>query len=114
MRLRSDIFVSALIRRVFAAGGFAAVEHKGMDQAGAIFVRRRTRLGLETLYGPAPQSLVADEDAASDRLFEVRLEDVEGAEVDALIARELKWDSDLWLVEIEADRLDDLLPLAEI
>ncbi|WP_084366446.1 DUF1491 family protein [Rhizobium sp. RU36D] len=112
MRLRSDIYVSALIRRVFAAGGFAAVERKGMDQAGAIFVRRRGRDGLETIYAPAPQSLV-DEDAAGDRLFEIRLDQVEAAEVDALISRELKWDSDLWVLEIEMDAVGDLLPLAK-
>lgn len=112
MRLRSDIYVSALIRRVFSAGGFAAVERKGMDQAGAIFVRRRSRDGLEALYGPAPQSLV-DDAAATDRLFEIRLDRVEAAEVDALIARELKWDSDLWVLEIEMDQLGDLLPLTE-
>ncbi len=70
-----------------SAGGFAAVERKGMDQAGAIFVRRRSRDGLEALYGPAPQSLV-DDAAATDRLFEIRLDRVEAAEVDALIARE--------------------------
>lgn len=113
MRLRSDIYVSALIRRVFSAGGFAAVERKGMDQAGAIFVRRRSRDGLEALYGPAPQSLV-DDAAATDRLFEIRLDRVEAAEVDALIARELKWDSDLWVLEIEMDQLGDLLPLTEV
>ena len=32
MRLKSDIFVSALIRRVFAAGDFAAVERKGAEE----------------------------------------------------------------------------------
>lgn len=111
MRLRSDIYVSALIRRVFAAGGFAAVARRGMDQAGAIFVRRRARDGLETLYAPAPQSLVED-DMAGDRLFEVRLDHAEPAAVDALIAREAKWDSDLWVVEIETEA-DDLLPLAK-
>ena len=39
MRLRSDIFVSALTRQVFNRGGYAAVEHKGADSAGAIYLR---------------------------------------------------------------------------
>ncbi len=49
MRLRSDIYVSALLRRVFAKGDFAAVERKGAEEAGAIFIRQHFRDGLETL-----------------------------------------------------------------
>lgn len=110
MRLRSDIFVSALIRTVFAKGGYAAVERKGMDQAGAIFIRQRFRDGLETLFGPAPQSLVDDE-GALDRRFEMRLERAEPDAVAALIEREIKWDSDLWLVELEIETIDGLFVL---
>lgn len=111
MRLRSDIFVSALIRRVFSAGGFAAVEKKGMDAAGAIFIRRRDRQGREYLYAPAPQALL-EEGAEGDRLFELRLSEAGGTDVDALIARELKWDADLWVVEIEMDELGGLVQVA--
>ncbi|MBB4007283.1 DUF1491 family protein [Allorhizobium taibaishanense] len=111
MRLRSDIVVSAMIRRVFAAGGFAAVEQKGMDQAGAIFLRQRFRDGLETLYGPAPQSL-ADDDTG-ERRFERRLERVEPQDIDAQMARERRFDPDLWLVELEIDQLGDLFVVVE-
>jgi len=103
MRLKSDIFVSALIRRVFADGGFAAVEASGSPEAGAIFVRCRYRDGTESLFGPAPQSIFEDREAASDRLFELRLERAEHEKVHALLARERNFDSDLWIVEIEAD-----------
>lgn len=72
MRLRADIFVSALLRRVFASGDFAAVEKKGAEEAGAIFIRQHFRDGLETLYAPAPQTAF-DEGQAGDRLFEIRL-----------------------------------------
>lgn len=107
MRLRSDMFVSALIRTVFSRGGYAAVERKGMDQAGAIFIRQRFRDGFETLFGPAPQSLVDDE-GAMDRRFERRLDQAEPEDVAALMARETKWDPDLWLVELEIDTIDGL------
>ncbi|MCM2293505.1 DUF1491 family protein [Allorhizobium sp. BGMRC 0089] len=110
MRLRSDMVVSALMRRVFAAGGFAAIEHKGMDMAGAIFVRQRFRDGLETLYAPAPQSLL-DDDSAAERRFERRLDRVEREAVDTVMTRERQWDGDLWLVEIETEEIGDLLPL---
>lgn len=112
MRLKSDIVVSALMRRVFSSGGFAAIEHKGAEAAGAIFVRQRFRDGLETLYGPAPQNFF-DEDDGDDRRFECRLQRVVGDEVAALLARERKFDSDLWVVEIETDEIGDLLPIAK-
>lgn len=112
MRLRSDIVVSALIRRVFSQGGFAAVARKGADAAGAIFVRQLFRDGLETLYGPAPQSFMIDENSDGDRLFEIRLARNEPAELDALVEREARFDGDLWVVEIETDEIGSLVTVA--
>lgn len=113
MRLRSDIFVSALIRRVFGLGGFAAVERKGAEASGAIFVRLRFRDGRETLFAPAPQMFVEEEDGEGGRWFERRLILTEREAVDAILAREQKFDSDLWIVEIELDQeVEGLLPLA--
>lgn len=108
MRVTSELFVSALIRRVFSSGGFAAVERKGAAEAGAIFIRRRSRNGLETLYGPAPQT-VFDEDKPDDRRFEIRLDQVEASAIEGLIAREAKFDFDLWVVELEVDDIGDLI-----
>lgn len=112
MRLTSDFFVSALIRRVFAEGGYAAVEARGAAEAGAIFIRCRRRDGLETLFGPAPQSAFEEERPA--RLFECRLRDAGADAVEALIARERKWDSDLWLVELETEDPARFLDIAEM
>lgn len=109
MRLTSDFFIASLIRRVFADGGFAAVEQKGAEAAGAIFIRQRTRLGLETLFAPAPQALFGEETAT--RLFERRLADAEASAVDALLARERRFDPDLWIVEIEADDVSGYLEI---
>src|ERR1700743_1271740 len=89
MELRPGFFVSALIRRAFGRGDFAAVERKGAEEAGAIFVRQRFRDGLETLYGPAPQSFFDEEDRG-DGLFEVRLERQPAEAVGAMLERETK------------------------
>ena len=113
MRLKSEIFVSALIRRVFSAGGFAAVEKKGAEEAGAIFIRQRLRDGRENLYGPAPQSFAEDEEVRAERRFETRLAGVEGEESAALLERERRFDSDLWVVEIETDEIGTLLTLVD-
>jgi len=111
MRLKSDIFVSALIRRVFGQGGFAAVEKKGAEEAGAIFIRQRFRDGLETLYAPAPQNFFGEDDG--QRKFEVRAEKVEAGALGDLLARELRFDPDLWLVELETDDAAGLLDLVK-
>ena len=111
MRVRSDLFVSSLVRRVFSAGGFAAVTKKGVDEAGAIYIRQRCRDGSETLFGPAPQALVIDEDRDS-RHFEIRLARGEPQAVDTLLEREGRFDSDFWVLEIELDEIGELLPMA--
>ncbi len=112
MRLRTDIFVSALLRRVFAKGDFAAVEKKGAEQAGAIFIRQHFRDGLETLYGPAPQSFF-DEESSGERLFEARLERADADAVRQMLERERKFDPDLWIVELEADDVAGIVPVTE-
>lgn len=110
MRLRSDIYVSALVRRVFSLGGFAAVEHKGAEEAGAIFIRTRSRDGRESLYAPAPQNFF-DEDDDGQRKFEMRLVDVDADAVREALDRELRFDGDLWVVELEIDETEGLFPL---
>lgn len=113
MRVTSEIWVAALIRRVFADGGFAAIERRGAGEAGAIFVRLRHRDGTESLAAPAPQALVADEAGRGERSFELRIAAEPAGAADALLSRELNFDSDLWVVEIEieADRIARYLTL---
>ena len=114
MRIRSDLFVSALTRRVFTAGGFAAVEYKGAEEAGAVFIRQRFRDGTETLYAPAPQNFFDDDEvAASERRFERRIDRGEPEAVGEHIARERKFDRDLWLLELEVDEIGDLFAVVD-
>ncbi|OAP41561.1 hypothetical protein AU381_02205 [Sinorhizobium glycinis] len=108
MRVKTHIFVASLLRRVFSSGGYAAVLRKGAEEAGAIFVRHRTRAGMETLYGPAPQSFF-EEEGDSIRKFEIRLRDAEAENVDSALSSEIRFDPDCWIVEIELDDCGDLL-----
>ncbi|WP_075290420.1 DUF1491 family protein [Pararhizobium arenae] len=112
MRIKSDIFVSALVRRVFSAGEYAAVLRKGAAEAGAIFVLQRRRDGRATLYAPAPQSFF-DDGEQDGRLFEQRLETDDPGEIDGLIEREVRFDPDCWVVEIEVEEIGTLVPLSD-
>lgn len=113
MRLKSAIFVSALIRRAQVEGAFAAVLRRGAEEAGAVFVKVARLDGTAALYGPAPQSLF-DEAYPVDRRFSVVVEPGRPeADADARIARELKFDPDIHVVEIEDRQGRHFLDLAE-
>lgn len=102
MRLKSAIWVAAYIRRCNVEGAFAAVRRRGSDEAGAIFVKIARLDGTAALFGPAPQTAFA-EARPHEHLFApfFAVAFVPEADVESRIAREMKFDPDLWLVEIE-------------
>ncbi|QQM29239.1 DUF1491 family protein [Martelella lutilitoris] len=110
MRLKSEIFVSALVRRVFANGDFAVVERKGAADAGAIAIRQVLRDGQECLFMPAPQFFSAE--SGEDRLFEQRLDRVPAADVAARLEKEIRFDGDLWVVVLETESVEGLFAVA--
>lgn len=100
MRVTSDLWVSALVRRVFGAGGFAAVVRRGALEAGAIFVVARDRSGEMILFGPAPQTSYA-EGRPDDRQFQELARTPDEQAVTARLEKEARFDSDVWVVELE-------------
>lgn len=114
-RLTSEFFVSALTRRVFNAGGFAAVMRKGASEAGAVFLVFRGRDGLCRLVGPAPQTGYGEEGGPGDgtgRRFSVVAEGLDDAALEKRIERETRFDSDVWFVELDtATPAEDLVEL---
>ncbi len=99
MRLTSDFWVSALIRKVQGAGGFAYLARRGSTEAGAIFIKVSSRLGTCDLYAPAPQT--SYEGDSGERLFVALLKDADDMAADERMQREIRFDPDLWLVELE-------------
>ena len=114
MRLTTSLWASALVRRVFASGGFAAILRHGADSAGAVFLMERTRVGTEILYGPAPQSAY-DERRPDERHFARIAEYDMPGDAAARIDKEARFDPDLWLIEIEpgSETLANLVVLSE-
>jgi hypothetical protein len=102
MRLKSAIWVAAYLRRCQVEGLFAAVRRHGADEAGAIFIKVNRLDGTADLYGPAPQT-VFDEARPSDRAFSPSLKSQPASEpdVEAFLARETRFDPDVWIIETE-------------
>ncbi len=101
MRLRSDIFAAALIRRAETQGAVAMLRRRGAAEAGALFIKLDRLDGRAAVYGPAPQTEEMPEGV--DRLFsKVHKDDwVDPAEAEARLKREMMFDPDMWIVEIE-------------
>jgi hypothetical protein len=93
--LSSDLWVSALIRRAELGGAFATVSRKGDARAGTVIVKafdtssRRARIYTEA-FGPD-----------GERLWLQPVENDMESELDAYIERQIRYDPDLWVVEIE-------------
>ncbi|GJE75325.1 MULTISPECIES: DUF1491 family protein [Methylorubrum] len=111
-RLRSDFWVSAHLRRLNGEGVPAVLRRRGAAEAGAIFIKVDRLDGTADLFGPAPQSLIDAEDDG-DRRFSPLLAAVPSFEVEERLTREMRFDSDLWIVEIDDAQDRHALPLAE-
>lgn len=99
MRLTSNLWVMAYLRRCSANNVFATVVRHGDDYAGAIHVKVNRLDGTATVYGPAPSSF--EPARGDDRRFAKLLGDVADAEADAWLARQGSFDSDIWIIEVE-------------
>ena len=94
-RLKAGIFVRALIRRAEVHGASAYVVRKGIEEAGAVYIRvsrldgtsfvlTQARQGEGELVWMRPLGEAADE-----------------AKVAAYFEKQIKFDPDIWIVEIE-------------
>ena len=112
MRLKSELWVKAYIRRCRIAGADALLVRRGDADAGAIYIKVSRLDGTALLFGPAPAGL---DEAREDRRWQPCLKEQPAAEAeaDAYLERQRSFDSDIWIVAIE-DRagrhfLDDWL-----
>jgi hypothetical protein len=99
LRVTTDIWVHVFVRRETNRGAFATIIEIGAVEAGAIYILENPMDGTFTLYGPAPQSLIGEED--DDRIFEIVLVGVCESDIDAYLAKQKKFDPDIWIVETQ-------------
>jgi hypothetical protein len=102
MRLKSGIWVAAYLRRCQIEGAQALLRRRGADEAGAVFIKVSRLDGTADVFGPAPQSAF-DEAQPSDRAFTrcLKLQPAPEADAEAYLGRQLKFDPDVWIIEVE-------------
>jgi hypothetical protein len=101
MRLRSDFWVSAYLRACASRNTPAYLRRRGAAEAGAIFVKIDRLDGTCALYGPAPQTETAEQGV--ERLWTRvhRDEFIDPASAEERLRKEIGFDPDLWIVEVE-------------
>lgn len=95
-RLKTDIWVSALVKRCFGGGAFAAIVRRGDNTSGSVLVKVNRLDGRACVLSPARQV-----SGIGIWMRGTGPEDVSEADADAYISRSLSFDPDLWVVEIE-------------
>jgi hypothetical protein len=99
VRLKSQVWVQAFMRRCNVEGKYCTVAAKGAAEAGAVFIIVNRLDGRFQLFGPAPGP--AFDEKGERRFVEELPFPASEADVTALLARRKKFDSDLWVVEVE-------------
>jgi hypothetical protein len=102
MRLKSAIWVSAYVRRCNIEGASAVMRRRGAEEAGAIFIKLNRLDGTAELFGPAPQSSF-DDAHPTDRAFcrSFGATPVAEEKVEERLVKEVRFDPDAWIVEVE-------------
>ena len=99
MRVKSEVWVRAYLRRCQAEGISVVIVRRGDEAAGAIFICIDRLNGTVSLYGPAPSGVSGSE---ADRRWVSCFgsDPVSAAEADRYLARQREFDPDLWVIEV--------------
>lgn len=100
-RLKSSIWVAGYLRRCQGEGMFGAVRRRGAEEAGAVFVKIALMDGTALLFVPAPQTAYDDSRPVERVFIQSPPQAADEATIEARLAREINFDPDVWIVEIE-------------
>jgi hypothetical protein len=84
-------------------GVSAVLRRRGAAEAGAIFIKVDHLNGQATLYQPAPQSEAAAAPRGVERLFARAHKEpfIDSSKAEERLKREIAFDPDVWIVEVE-------------
>ncbi|EGF91326.1 hypothetical protein ABI_27410 [Asticcacaulis biprosthecium C19] len=94
MLLSADLWVGALLRRVGQAGSFAHVSRKGDARAGSVIVKVLNQRTLDAY-------VLREATTGEESIWMRPVETVSEPDLDAWITRQIRYDPDLWVIEIE-------------
>ncbi len=109
MRLKSSIWVSAYIRRCGIDHIPVMVMRRGAEAAGAIFIKINKLDGSVILFGPAPQTSFEEEGTGRFWMALKGGKSLPESDVDKLLEREINFDPDIWILEVEDRQGRDFL-----
>jgi hypothetical protein len=99
VRLKSSIWVSAFLRRAMVEGLYGALIRKGAEEAGAVYVIVNHLDGTCHLFGPSPG---ASHDEEGERRWMIEVAPPQTPQdAMALLERRIRFDPDIWIVEVE-------------
>jgi len=112
MRLKSSVWVSAFLRTEQGQGAYVFIMKKGAEEAGAIFIVQNHLDASFSLFSPAPQAFFDAEDDG-ERKFEQSITHSNEQVITEYLDRQKKFDSDIWIVEIESRASELHLQIAQ-
>lgn len=100
MRVKTEIWVGAYLRRCMGEGLAVYVAARGDPFAGAVFICVDNLAGACWLYGPAPAGL---EQSVDERRWTACFAKapVSVREAEEYLRRQKQYDPDLWVIELE-------------
>ncbi len=95
-RLKAELWIKAHIRRVELAGATAMVARRGDDMSGSVLLKLNRLDGTAQVLAPAPHA-----DEGRVWLAATGPDPVEDRAAEDFIRRQVDFDPDLWVLEIE-------------
>ena len=100
MSVKTEIWVKAHLRRCFAAGLTGVVARRGAPEAGSVFVKVSLPQGLGRILAPAAGPAY-DEDGGRRWAAPLGSEPVQQDDIDRFLARQIAFDPDIWILDID-------------
>lgn len=100
MSIKSAIWVAAHLRLARNQGYMAVLVKRGAEEAGAIFVRAIMPGGMARLFGPVPGSNYK-QTGEKNWALPLGHAPVPEALTDEYLARQKKFDPDIWIIDVE-------------